>query len=105
MNTITMPPRPPELPPEPKKPPESQEKGAKKTRESSITVLARKTYQTAKQLEHAAQRDAGKTEDILVKLRSILLMLRPGLERDLRESRRIDDPGVREFLQKTKWRV
>ena len=84
---------------------EKKPKAEPKEKRSSVQFLTRKAYQYAKQAEQAAQREDGHMDEFLVKLRSILNMCLPGFEKQLRNSKALDEPGVRDFLLECKFRV
>jgi len=82
-----------------------EEQEPAKTRKSKLPGLIKKAHQHLKQAEQVLQREDGQWDGKLVKLRSILCMMFPGLERQMRGSKKIEEPGVRDFLLEMKFRV
>jgi hypothetical protein len=76
-----------------------------KRKRSQVPALIKKAGQLNARLDHAYQREDGKSDERLIKLRSILNDAIPGLERQLRISKIVDAPGVRDFLISMKFRV
>jgi hypothetical protein len=75
-----------------------------KQRKSSLPRLLNKASQTMKLAEQAASREEADSDKKMERLRGVLNMAIDA-ERQLKRSKAIDEPGVREFLIECKFRV